>query len=216
MNRFDAAQKLFSATALLIAVGISGCSSAKKKDTPELSEYEGKKIALVSVEGKRTAKKLVEVALINQLQEKGTFIIVRKEDIDSSRRRPEQDPTDWQGIARGAGADFGLRLNILRFEAETHAGYSKEKVYDSQLAEDMGEDHGETERLYKVRSLDGLCEVDVEFTNLSSGETRKAIAKATDRFIAEGNRSAPHLPPKLRFLEKICNEAFRQFFEDYR
>ena len=66
-----------------ITLSVSACSSARKKETPELSEYEGKKIALVTVEGKPTARRVVEVALINQLRERGTFIIIPSREVES-------------------------------------------------------------------------------------------------------------------------------------
>jgi hypothetical protein len=122
------------ALAILI-FGISGCSSAKKRSTTsELAALDGKKVALVSVDGEETPRKIVEVALVNQLVQRGTFILVAKEDLAVARVAPDQDPLDWRGIAKKAGADFALRAKVLKFEAPIHEGYSTAEVIDTQLA----------------------------------------------------------------------------------
>src|SRR4051812_36998742 len=94
---------------------LAACSTAKKKTLPALSDLQGKKIALVSIEGEATAKKVVEVALINQLIQRGTFILISKQDVETARTAPNQSPTDWQGLAKRVGADYALQAEILQF-----------------------------------------------------------------------------------------------------
>lgn len=200
---------------LVIALSLGGCSSGKKKTTPELGKLEGKKVALVEVEGETTPRKIVEVALINQLIQKGSFILVSKQDVETARRAPAQDPNDWQGIARRAGADLALRARVIQFDADTREGYSSEEVEDSQLAAERGKDKGKDTRYFKAKSLTGKVQVELEFTQLDNGEARRAIATHEETVTADAKSSAIHLPPKLRFLEKISNEAFRDFFDRY-
>jgi len=208
-------QKLAITSGLLTLALASGCSSAAKKTTPELARFEGKKVALVAVDGESTARKVVEVALVNQLVDKGTFILVNKNDLDQARAKPNQDPMDWKGVAKAAGADLALRAKVLQFDADENEGYSSEKEKDSQLAEEQGDD-GETEHLYKVKSLEGRVRVSLEFTDLNTGDVRSAVAEDEQKVVADAKSSAVHLPPRLRFLEGVANKAFDRFFQEYQ
>ena len=197
----------------------AGCSTAKKKTAPELARLEGRKVALVDIDGEETARRVVEVALINQLANRGTFILVSKQDVEAARAAPDQSPTDWKGLARRSGAEFALRAKVLEFSAETREGYSSEMVEDSQLAQEQGESARKSERIFKAKAIDGKVRVQLEFTELSpkdaSDAVRVAVAEKTDRVSGDEKDGAIHLPPKLRFLENLTNEAFREFFERY-
>jgi len=199
---------------VVLAAFLAACSSAKKKDVPELSELEGRRIALVQVDGEETARKIIEVALINQLVDRGTFILVSKQDVEKARAAHDQDPNDLLGIAQRAGAEYALTAKVLQFDADTHEGYSTEEVEDSQLAEERGDD-GKTTRVYKAKSLAAKVRVELKFTNLADKDTRNGIASAEETVFAEAKTSAAHLPPKLRFLEKLSNKAFKDFFDRY-
>ena len=182
---------------------------------PELSSLEGKKVALVGVDGEETARKVVEVALINQLSLRGTFILVSQEDLETAKASPAQDPTDWKGLAKRAGADFALRAKVLNFDADERQGYSEETVEDSVIAEEQGEENAKTTHLYKVKSLTGHVKVQLDFTDVKSSETRSAVAEAKDITTEEGKTQAAHLPPRLRYLENLSNQAFAKFFDQY-
>lgn len=208
---------LIGVASSLALTALTGCSGKKAKTTPELSRLVGKKVALIGVEGEATSRSVVEVALINQLVRTGTFEIVSKQEVDAARNAPDVDPTDWKTVSRRAGADYALQAKVLAFSAETKKGYSEEAIEDSQLEEETG--NGKTTRMIKVERMDGHVSVELQFTDVSekgSGETRSGIAERSDSVTAEGKTGAVHLPPKLRFLEKIANEAFHQFFEKYR
>ncbi len=202
-------------SASLLVCSLLACSHAAKRTTPELSSLRGKKVALVSVDGEETARNVVEVALINQLTQKGTFILISKQDLEAARMAPAQDPMDYKGIAQRAGADYALRAKILQFDGDTREGYSKEEYEDSLLAKEQGESARHAERLYKVKSLTGHVRVELDFTDVVSGEQRSAVAEAQDTVTEEGRTEAAHLPPKLRYLEKLANEAFAKFFDQY-
>ncbi len=209
------------AFSLFLVAGIAlagfGCSSARtKKNTPELSRLAGKKIALVEVDGEPTVRTIVEVALVNQILQKGTFILVPKQDVEAAKVAVGQSPLDWKGIAKRAGADDALRVRVLNFDAITHSGYSEEEVEDSQLAEEEGVSEAKTEDVYKVKSLTGHVRFDLEFTDLQTGETSDATAEATDKVVSSAKDSAIHLPPKMGFLEKLSNQAFKRFFDQYQ
>lgn len=176
---------------------------------------EGKKVALVKIEGESSAKAIVEVALVNQILKRGTFILVPKNEVRKARDSHAIDPMDWKSIARSSGAEIALRARVQHFEAEEHEGYSAIEEFDSRLAAERGEAEGHTQRMIKVKSLTGKVAVMLEFTDLGNLETTSALAFSEDKVISEARNSAAHLPPRLRFLENLTNEAFRQFFEQY-
>jgi hypothetical protein len=191
---------------------ISACSHAQKK-TPELSKLQGKKVALVEVTGEETARRVAEVALINQLTQRGTFYLVSKQDVDAARTAYQQDPSDWKGIAKRAGADYALIAHVLVFKSDEREGYSTEQIEDSQMEEETGD--AETERLYKVKSLTGTVKVELDFADLASGDVRSGVTEKSGTVTADERKGGIHLPPRLRFLEGLANEAFREFFNQY-
>jgi hypothetical protein len=219
-NKSSKAQTLFCLFFLSAGVLalVSGCSSARKKtpelSKPKLSEMLGKRVALLEVAGEATATRIIETALVNQLIRTGSFILIPKKEVESARQDPTLDPLDDKALARKVGADYTLRAKVLSFLADNHEGYSSETVEDSQLAAERGD--GKTERLYKVQSLDTEVRVQLDFVDLKTTETKSGIAEAKDRVVAEAKDSAIHLPPKLRALDKLAQEAFKQFFERYR
>ncbi|MEK6579074.1 MAG: hypothetical protein AABZ55_07585, partial [Bdellovibrionota bacterium] len=190
-------------------------STVKKRTTPELGKMEGKKIALIEVDGEASSQAIVEVALVNQLLKHGSFILIEKKEVEAAKSQPDLSPLDWKGIARRAGGDYALRAKIIAFEGKNREGYSSQTVEDSQLAAERGENARKTERMYKVKSLEGTVQVQLEFADVTNGDLRSAIAEKTETVTAEAKDSAAHLPLKLKFLEKLANEAFRQFFEQY-
>jgi hypothetical protein len=196
--------------AVLLPV-LAACSHASKKTTPELAQMEGKKVALIEVIGENTARQAVEVALINQLTARGTFILVSKQDVGAARIQFQQDPSDWKGIAKRAGADYALKARVLEFTSNENVGYSRETVEDSQMEAETGE--GKTERLYKVKALTGSVRVELQFANLGNGDTRIGVAEKQGKAEADERTGAAHLPPRLSFLTGLLEQAFRQFFD---
>ena len=195
-----------------LAVIVASCASAKKK-TPELSEMEGKKVALVSVEGEDTARKVVEVALVNQLVQHGSFILVGKQEIQKAQDSHDYKPGDWKDLTKRVGADYALRAKILAFDADIHEGYDKAETEDSQLEAETG--NGKTEQVYKVKVMDANIRVQLDFIRMFDDATRSGVAEGQDFVRAEAKSEAIHLPPKLRFLETLANKAFKEFFERY-
>ncbi|MBI5139157.1 hypothetical protein HZA26_00900 [Candidatus Nomurabacteria bacterium] len=201
---------------LVLCLSALACSTATKKNTPELSKLEGKKIALLEIDGEATSRNIVEIALINQLLQKGSFTIISKQDLEKAKTAPEMNPHDWKAIAKKAGADYALKAKILEFSADEHEGYSEDEVVDSQLAEERGSNEAKTKRIYKVKSLEGKVKVELAFTSLTDGDTRTGVASKEEKVTQEAKEGAIHLPPKIRFLEKLANTAFNKFFEDYQ
>jgi hypothetical protein len=202
---------------VVLSLLLTGCSGKKIRTTPELSKLEGKKVALVEVEGESTARNIVEVALVNQLVRTGYFELVSKQDIQSARAAVDTDSSNPLAVARKAGADYALLAKVLSFDAHESKGYSEEKVHDTQLEQETGS--GETTRVYTVKRLDGRVAVELNFTDVQpsgNGEVRSAVAEKSEQVTAEAKTEAAHLPPRLRFLEKLSNEAFRDFFEKYK
>ncbi len=190
-----------------------GCSSAQKaQKVSALSGLEGKKIALISVEGEETSKKIVEVALVNQLIRKGSFNLVPKQEVEAARAEPQQNPMDWKGIAARTGADYALVVHVLDFSADTREGYSTEEIYDSQLAAEQGTD-GKTQRVFKLKSMEGHVKMEIRFRPVGAGADQSGTAEASQRVEENARSSSIHLPPKLRFLEELSNRAFKEFFD---
>lgn len=214
-NKLRPLQKTILA-ALLPAFALAGgaCSHASKKTTPELSEMLGKKVALIDVVGEKTAQQSVEVALINQLTSRGSFDIISKQDVEAARVQFQQDPSNWQGVAKRAGADYALKARVLEFRSDENTGYSKEIVEDSQMEAETGE--AKTERLYKVKALTGSVRVELQFANLATGDVRVGVAEKQGKAEADERNGAAHLPPRLSFLTKLLEQAFKEFFDRYQ
>ena len=213
-SSFTAVSKTFLQTLFFAATLVGGfaCSSAPKKE-PELSRFLGKKIALVSLQAEPTAKTIVEVALVNQLVKRGTFILISQEEVQKAKAAHDVDTTDDAAVARRAGADYSLKARVLKFEAHEREGYDSIVEDDSQMEAETGE--SKTKRLYKVATLLAKVEIELTFRDLQTGELRVGIAKAEGNSFAESKTTAGHLPPKMGFLEKVANEAFRDFFDRY-
>jgi hypothetical protein len=205
--------KIAFAVTLLPAIGVLGACSHAQKKTPELSKLEGKKVALVEVTGEDTARRVAEVALINQLTSRGTFILVSKEDVEAARVAYQQDPSDWKGIAKRAGADYGLVARVLQFQTVQNVGYNHVTVEDSEMEKETG--NAETDNLVKVKALTGTVKVELQFADLQVNDVRTGVVEKSRTVTADESKGGIHLPPRLRFLEDLSNEAFHEFFDKY-
>ncbi len=203
---------LFFASVSLIAVG---CSSAKKRPENEarLSDFAGKKIAIIEITGETTGQRIAEVALINQIRKRGTFVLVSKKDVSTARVAFDQDPTARLEIAKRAGADLALVMDVRRFSAEVRKGFDRNREYDSQMAEDRGENEAEVDRLIPVHTMEGEVQFDLAFMPVDGSEPKQGEAAASRSITERAKDAAIHLPPKLRFLEELSNEAFEKYFE---
>ena len=197
----------------------TSCSSSPQRTAemaaPEISALSGKRVALVSIDGEPAAQKVIAAALVNQVIQNGGFILLSKQEVDTARVAPEQDPADWLGIAKRVGADYALTAEVIQFEAPVRDGVASERTIDSQLKNELGTD-GEVDHVFKVKVLDGRVKIQLSFTKLSNGETRSALAAANEHLEMDTRLSTAHLPAPLRFLEKITNRAFREFLEKYQ
>lgn len=199
-----------------LALSQSGCSSSSKKgeiEEVDLAEFQGRKIALVEVQGPPISQQIVEVALVNQLIQHGSFQLISKQEVSRARGSVGVDSSNPQMIAAFAGADVSLQIDVKKFDATEKSGFSKQEEIDDQLAEERGS--GETERVYRVKELRGGVEFELLFTDLSSQKKWQGTASSQKSVQADDRKSAIHLPPKLRFLEEISNKAFQDFFDRY-
>jgi len=216
-----ACKKFFLVTAAFaLGLGLvtSSCTSAKKTE-PELGKLSESRIALVEIEGEDTARRVAEVALINEIQRRGTFELVSKEDVQKARQRPDTDPSDWRAIARATGAQAALRIKVIRFEATVESGYSKDVVEDSELNAEQGRKGAKSSRLVKIKRLTGNVAYDVEFAlgleKAGTTDSRHAVTKAEGTEEQPEAVAAARLTPRLRFLESLTGQAFQKFFDRY-
>ncbi len=207
----------------LSLIWVTSCASKQKRTTPKLSELEGRKVALIEVESEATQRQIIEVALVNQLVRDGTFELVSKQAVDHARRSHDILPTDWRELARRSGADLALQAKVIEFAADDHEGWTRIEKDDSLLAAEQGESARKSKQLVRARSLEGRVKVELAFTDLrpegsadGAGETRKALAEATETVSSDQSEGPIQLPGKMRFLEKLVNRAFAEFFEKYR
>lgn len=207
-------QRFLTAGVVFGLTWLAGCSSTPKTK-PEISRLLGKRVALVEVRGEDTARRSVEVALVNQLSREGNFILVSKQDWDAAKRSSETAAADWKSWADAAKADWGLEVEVRQFRAEESEGYDREEVTDSQLAEERG-DSGKDSRLVKVKSLNADVELEFVFTEVKSGDVRKATIQESSAYRKEASQSAIRMPPRLRVLEELTQKAVTKFFEQYR
>jgi hypothetical protein len=193
---------------------LAACSHASKSTTPELSQMLGKKVAFVEILGEKTAAQATEVALINQLTRNGTFIILSKEDVEAARVQFQQDPSDWKGIAKRAGADYALKARVLEFSSQVNVGYSHQTVEDSQMEAETGE--SKSDELYKVKRLTGKVKVELQFANIADGTVKTGTAEKEGQAEGDERQGAVHLPPRLSFLIGLLEQTFQDFFKEYQ
>ncbi len=207
-------QKFLTAGVVFGLTWLAGCSSAPKTK-PEISRLLGKRVALVEVQGEDTARRSVEVALVNQLSRDGSFILVSKQDWDAAKRSADTAAADWKSWAEAAKADWGLEVRVHEFRAEETEGYDREEVTDSQLAEERG-DSGKDSRLVKVKSLNAAVDLELTFTEVKTGDVRTARIQESRAHRQEASKTAIRMPPRLRVLEELTQKAVTEFFEKYR
>jgi hypothetical protein len=208
--------RIHACVAVIASILVGACASSKLRTTPELSKLAGKRVALVQIDAEETSRKTIEVALVNQLIKNGTFELISREEVETAKAAFNQWPDDFKGLGSKLGADYVLSAKVLAFNADVHEGYDRIVEDDSLMAKERGEKARKTERLVKVKSLDGLVTVRLNFTNLKDGDVREADATAQDSVRKTSEKEAIHLPPKMSFLQNLAGKAFAQFFEQYQ
>ena len=196
-------------------LSIWGCASKKRTDIPDLSEYSGKRVALIEIDGPSSSKAMVEVALVNQLVERGTFILISKREIERARAKASVNARDWKALSQAVEADLALKAQVLEFDAEESEGYNEEEVYDSQMAEERGKKEGTVKRLYKVKRLIGKVKIGLQFFRVNSGSVQSATVEESETLERDERKKSIHFPPRLRFMEELVNRAFQKFFDDF-
>jgi hypothetical protein len=175
----------------------------------------GKTVAIVGFEGTKTARKFAEVAIVNQVIERGSFLLIPQREIRKVKARVGVDPRNYTQIAAMSGADIALWGEFLAFDANTSEGYIEETIYDSQIAAEQGDDRGSVKQLIKVKTLEGHVKLKLFFQETINGEVLSDVTEVKEKIQHGERRRAVHLPPRLRFLEELTNRAVNQFFEKH-
>ncbi len=207
---------------------LGGCSSPSTKKTEgaptakhSWKQWQGKKIAFIEVVddlhslATPTNKRIIEVALINQLAAlPDHLVLVAKSVIEAAKLQPQQNPLDWEGIARAAGADVAVRARVLQMTVDRQAGFVNQAVVDSQWQAEQGND---AQRLAQVavQGLRGHVEIGLEWLDFATQARLSLQASASAQTEQKAETEAIHLPPMLRFLENLTNKAFKDCFSAY-
>lgn len=174
-------------------------------------------MALAEIKGGVESRNHIEVALVNEIIDRGRFEIVDRTTVQKALATYPTE-ADWQGLGQKIGADYILAFRVDSFDVNERQGYDKVEEEDSALAEELGTDEAVATRYVKVKSYQGNVTLqgrffDVAFDRVSyegKGMATEAIA-SNDLSTKKGARS--EMPRKMQLLEGLSQKAVRDFFE---
>jgi hypothetical protein len=169
---------------LFILVGVSACTSSQKKShEPELAAVYGKSVALTELKTESFShQKLVRSSLIDQLVNRGTFVLVSKYAVEEAREALGV-AANLKQVAQKAGGEYMLRIELLKLVPTQAEETSQEKVKE------------------------GRAELKLEFTNLSQGGIFSDLAQSRDQI--RENESVKDF--QYRLLRQAFQEFFERF-----
>lgn len=208
MNRLPKATLSILALLLLF---VPACASKKKNQTETLSQHalRGKIIALAEVRGPKEARDLVEVALVNDIIEKGSLYVVDRTTVaEALATYPAEN--DRQRLGQKVGADYVLTLAIEEFKVIDRQGLDAVEEEDSVLTEEWREKKTVVAKSYKkVRSSEGIVRLRFDFLDVSTGERAySGVGEVRETFHSRER----DLPRKMQLLESLTSQAVTDFF----
>ncbi len=169
----------------------------------------GKIIALAEVRGSKEARDLVEVALVNDIIEKGSLYVVDRATVaEALTAYPAEN--DRQRLGKKVGADYVLTLAIEEFKVVDRQGLDAVEEEDSVLTEEWREKKPVIAKSYKkVRGVEGIVRLRFDFLEVGTGENAYSGAgEARETF----NSRERDLPRKMQLLESLTSQAVSDFF----
>lgn len=169
----------------------------------------GKIIALAEVRGSKEARDLVEVALVNDIIEKGSLYVVdRATAAEALVTYPAEN--DRQRLGKKVGADYVLTLAIEEFKVTDRQGLDAVEEADSVMTEEWHEKKPVAAKSYKkVRSSEGIVRLRFDFLDVGTGERAdEGVGEARETF----NSRERDLPRKMQLLESLASRAVADFF----
>lgn len=209
---------------VMAAISVSACSK-KKTDTLTRRSLEGKRVAVATIEGgDSTTKKIIEVALVNEIVDKGRFEIVNREDVQKAL---ENYPaaSDRVRLGKYLHADYVLDIMAEEFKVTDRSGLDEVIEADPVMKEEWhSKDDVVAKKYVKVKSEEGRVKLKFTFVDVASGtgdagsgaKALSAMGSATDTRTARltgDKKTGGELPGKLALLEELSGKAVQNFFE---
>ena len=196
--------------AALLALAIQGCAHKKSVEPLTRDTLVSRLVALAEVTGAAESRTHVEVALINEIIEKGRFEVVDRATMAAALA---DFPTeaDWQKLGRSVKADFVLAVNINKFDVTERRGLDRVEYEDSVLAQEAGQSKPlKATRYEKVRSLEGTVRLSAVFFDVAENViVHQGFGEATET----ANSRDRKVEGKMALLERLTARAMRDFFD---
>lgn len=195
----------------VLSAFLGGCAHKKSADHISRDDLTTKLVALADISGAEEAKLQVEVAIVNEIIDKGRFRIVDRGTVREALVTYPAD-SDWQRLGKKLGADFVFSIRIQEFHVVERQGYDRVQEEDSVLAEESGEPNKKVigTRYVKVKSYEGSVKLSAMLFDVAEGAIiYQGTGLATDT-VSSRDKDAPG---KLKLLEKLSAKAITDFFE---
>lgn len=194
---------------LVSQIFFAGCAHKKDVKALTLDELQSKRVALAEIEGAAESKNMVEVAIINEILEKGRFEVVDRKTVkDALATYPTE--RDWKRLGEKLGADYIMSIRISEFKVDEHQGYDAVEEVDSVLTEESGESKPVVGKRYvKVKSYSGHVKLDTILFNVAQDAiVYRGVGEAAST-VGSGDKS---MPRKMQLLEQLAQRAISDFF----
>ncbi|MBI3542568.1 MAG: hypothetical protein HY075_04760 [Deltaproteobacteria bacterium] len=181
-----------------------------------LSQLINKQVALAEVKGSPESVKHVEVAIINEILDKGRMQIVDHATVqDALVAYPTEH--DYGRLGKKVGADYVLAVKIKNFDINEREGYDKVTEEDSVLAEESGERGAKVlgTRYEKVKGWNGLVKLQCTFFDVAADKvTYEGFGEAADTWnTRDKDKHEKGYMGKMQLLEQLAGRAITDFFE---
>lgn len=189
---------------------LQGCAHKKTVERVTLRNLQSKRVALAEVKGSKESIKHAEVAILNEILDRGRFQIVDRATVQEALVSYPTEQ-DWSGLGRKTGADYVLSINVKNFDIKERKGYDAVTEEDSVLTEESGSSKPVVGTRYvKVKSYEGLVKLACKLYDVAAGQmTYEGEGLATE---TKNSRDAD-FPRRMQLLESLSGKAINDFFE---